>query len=293
MQRNDVGGQVSLFGPDMEYGRTCPEPSPADGTPSREENSRERTSKSSSSPSSKLKNHTFMLLDLRPGAGNMLGPCWEYDPVWLGSLGTLNTSECPSAVVESSLSQILQDTVPSKYYLSPTACMGILRRAEERGKDLPTALAAALRLQAGFHLHSGGVYDLLHDLAAGRAARVAEEERHPVPSPGGHVVVDHHVCALEALAELLGGGRVHDDAHLEPLSRTLADGRLHLGGDHARHAVHPVRGEYGAVGEAAGYRVGGADGVHVRVPVDEDGFRPVGGQGLDDFLDDAQLASSQ
>lgn len=90
-----------------------------------------------------------MLLDLRPGAGNILGPCWEYDPVWLGSLGTLNTSECPSAVVESSLSQILQDTVPSKYYLSPTACMGILRRAEERGKDLPTALAAALRLQAG------------------------------------------------------------------------------------------------------------------------------------------------
>ena len=149
MQRNDVGGQISLFGPDMEYGRTCPELSPADGTPSREENSRERTSKSSSSPSSKLKNHTFMLLDLRPGAGNMLGPCWEYDPVWLGSLGTLNTSECPSDVVESSLSQILLDTVPSKYYSSQTACRGILRRSEERGKELPKKLKTALMIQAG------------------------------------------------------------------------------------------------------------------------------------------------
>lgn len=149
MQRNDVGGQVSLFGPDMEYGRTCPELSPADGTPSPEKRGRERTSKSSSSPSSKLKNHTFMLLDLRPGAGNMLGPCWEYDPVWLGSLGTLNTSECPSDVVESSLSQILLDTVPSKYYSSQTACRGILRRSEERGKELPKKLKTALMIQAG------------------------------------------------------------------------------------------------------------------------------------------------
>lgn len=149
MQRNDVGGQVSLFGPDMEYGRTCSELSPADGTQSQEENNRERTSKSFSSPSSKLKNHTFMLLDLRPGAGNMLGPCWEYDPVWLGSLGTLNTSECPSDVVESSLSQILLDTAPSKYYSSQTACRGILRRSEGRGKELPKKLKAALMIQAG------------------------------------------------------------------------------------------------------------------------------------------------
>ena len=128
---------------------TCPEPSPADGTPLPEKRGRERTSKLSSSPSSKLKNHTFMLLDLRPGAGNMLGPCWEYDPVWLGSLGTLNTSECPSDVVESSLSQILLDTVPSKYYSSQTACKGILRRSEERGKELPKKLKTALMIQAG------------------------------------------------------------------------------------------------------------------------------------------------
>ena len=149
MQKNDEAEQLSLFGPDTEYGRMSLEPSPADETPSPEKRGRERTSKLSSSPSSKLKNHTFMLLDLRPGAGNMLGPCWEYDPVWLGSLGTLNTSECPNDVVESSLSQILLDTVPSKYYSSQTACRGILRRSEERGKELPKKLKTALMIQAG------------------------------------------------------------------------------------------------------------------------------------------------
>ena len=149
MQKNDEVEQLSLFGPDTEYGRMSLELSPADETPSPEKRGRERTSKSSSSPSSKLKNHTFMLLDLRPGAGNMLGPCWEYDPVWLGSLGTLNTSECPNDVVESSLSQILLDTVPSKYYSSQTACRGILRRSEERGKELPKKLKTALMIQAG------------------------------------------------------------------------------------------------------------------------------------------------
>ena len=149
MQRNAEAEQLSLFGPDTEYGRMSLELSPADETPSPEKRGRERTSKSSSSPSSKLKNHTFMLLDLRPGAGNMLGPCWEYDPVWLGSLGTLNTSECPNDVVESSLSQILLDTVPSKYYLSQTACKGILRRANGRGKALPRELNEALNIQSG------------------------------------------------------------------------------------------------------------------------------------------------
>ena len=90
-----------------------------------------------------------MLLDLRPGAGNLLGPYWEYDPAWLGPPGRLNTSECPKGAVDASLSQILQVTVPSKYYLSRTACRGILRRAEERGKPLPPELELALKLQAG------------------------------------------------------------------------------------------------------------------------------------------------
>ena len=47
------------------------------------------------------------------------------------------------------MSQILQDRPPRRYYLSKRACLGILRRAAERGKDLPPRLAAALMAQAG------------------------------------------------------------------------------------------------------------------------------------------------
>jgi hypothetical protein len=56
----------------------------------------------------------------------------------------LNTGEYPNAVVESTLSQILEANVPEKYYLSAKACEGILRRAERRGKELPPMLKAAL-----------------------------------------------------------------------------------------------------------------------------------------------------
>lgn len=119
------------------------------GTLKRVKKSLGRIFKKSSKRSSKLKNHTFMLLDLRPGAGNMLGAYWEYDPPWLGSFGMLNTSECPKDAVECSLWQILQATAPSRYSLSQTACLGILRRAACRGKSLPPLLEAALRMQAG------------------------------------------------------------------------------------------------------------------------------------------------
>lgn len=61
----------------------------------------------------------------------------------------LNTSECPKDAVECSLWQILQATAPSRYSLSQTACLGILRRAACRGKSLPPLLEAALRMQAG------------------------------------------------------------------------------------------------------------------------------------------------
>ena len=61
----------------------------------------------------------------------------------------LNSGVSPSVARESALSQILQDDPPRKYYLSKTACLGILRRAEARGKELPPQLRDALILQAG------------------------------------------------------------------------------------------------------------------------------------------------
>ena len=58
---------------------------------------------------------------------------------------TLNTSDWPSDGAVCSLSQVLEGgTVPRRFYLSGRACRGILRRAEKRGKALPTALRTAL-----------------------------------------------------------------------------------------------------------------------------------------------------
>lgn len=55
----------------------------------------------------------------------------------------------PKEERESSLSQILEDSPHPRYYLSPKACLGILRRAKVRGKPLPKRLEAALLVQAG------------------------------------------------------------------------------------------------------------------------------------------------
>ncbi len=62
-----------------------------------------------------------------------------------GESSTLNISECPNDVVESTLLQVLvTDSIPQKYFLSAAACQGILRRAHARNKPLPPALKAAL-----------------------------------------------------------------------------------------------------------------------------------------------------
>ena len=58
---------------------------------------------------------------------------------------TLNTSEWPKDAAVCSLSDILEDReVPQRYYLTPKACAGILRRAEKRGNALPEELHHAL-----------------------------------------------------------------------------------------------------------------------------------------------------
>lgn len=65
------------------------------------------------------------------------GQCW-----------TRNGTEYRSSGVACSLSEILEANVPQKYFLSPTACKGILRRAEKRERELPRALRLALQAVA-------------------------------------------------------------------------------------------------------------------------------------------------
>ena len=136
----DAEEQLTLFGLDTWHGRMFPEPSAVQV---------EKTSGLSWRKSSELKTAPVQCLDLTPGHGNLLGQSyWEINSAWLGEYWTLNTGVSPSEERESSLSQILQDDPPSKYYLSRIACLGILRRAEARGKALPPQLREALMIQA-------------------------------------------------------------------------------------------------------------------------------------------------
>lgn len=48
--------------------------------------------------------------------------------------------------------QILEPHPQRKYYLSRKACLGILRRARKRGKELPATLKLALEMQSGLRM---------------------------------------------------------------------------------------------------------------------------------------------
>ena len=122
---------------------------------------REKTSSPSSKRSAPSARTALMFLDLREGlGGNLLGAYWEMDTVLPGGCLTLNTAEFPNVVKESTLSQILQLNAPEKYSLSPTACAGIIRRAEKRGKELPDMLKEALMEVIG---HAGGIEQIAEE----------------------------------------------------------------------------------------------------------------------------------
>ena len=78
------------------------------------------------------------------GAGLLQDASWVKATRLPGVSLTLNTTEFPSDARESTLSQILDLNAPEKYSLSVKACLGILRRAEKRGKVLPDMLKEAL-----------------------------------------------------------------------------------------------------------------------------------------------------
>ena len=143
MQIFELDGQECLFDQDTYAGKMSLEYSPP-------ENQRAKTSASSWRKSSELSAINYQFLDLTLGAGNLLGESyWETLSPYVGESLTLNTGASPKDAVESFLSQILEDSPPSRYYLSRKACLGMLRRASERGKDLLPTLETALMIQTG------------------------------------------------------------------------------------------------------------------------------------------------
>lgn len=140
--------QITL---DSWSGKTCLEPSQAQT---------EKVSEPSSKKRRVLPTQQYQFLELRSN-GLMPGAYWVTDLAYHGARLTRNTGEYPNVVVESTLSQILEDNPHPKYFLSNRAVIGILRRANNRGKELPQMLKSALINQARECNYGNALYEPL------------------------------------------------------------------------------------------------------------------------------------
>ena len=132
MYRFDTNGQMTMLGLDTaERGGAPPKRRPG-------------------KPDSELVSIPYFHLDLLSSPVDLFGQRhWEFRSPWREGKRPLKTGAAPRRPIRVSLSGILEAYPSLKYYLSKTACLGILRRAFERGKKLPKMLARALKIQAG------------------------------------------------------------------------------------------------------------------------------------------------
>ena len=109
--------------------------------------------------------------EMSSGAGMTSGRSWcphGQVQVWLpghghgrhGGFSMLNIQAWRNDASVCSLSRILErGLIPQRYYLSAKACLGIIRRAVKRGKELPALLAHALKAVAASELTSNAKAD--------------------------------------------------------------------------------------------------------------------------------------
>ena len=141
MQTDREEEQLGLFDQDSWCGRMSPEPS----VPTREKTFRQSSQKSYGSQTKTLP----MCLCLTKGEVNPAASTMNWaDGRLLGEYTMPSFGESPKEENASRLSQILEDCPPPKYSLSARACVGILNRANKRGKALPPELKEALERQA-------------------------------------------------------------------------------------------------------------------------------------------------
>lgn len=169
-----MDGQVTWLDLGISCGKTWSEPLAA---------TKEKTSQPCWKKLRVSQNQDFLYLDCRTSKnGQKQEPLTVMGGLSLGELTTLRTGEKPSETAvqemlsvwgphsvaeESRLSQILEVNPLPKYNLTAKACLGILRRAERRGKDLPERLKEVLLMQSA----SGGGCD-----GGGKGALVQTEK---------------------------------------------------------------------------------------------------------------------
>lgn len=101
-------------------------------------------------PDSALSYIPYFYLNLSPDHVDLFGGhFWEMRSPYVDGKKPLNTGVAPRKPIRVSLGSILEPAPDPKYYLSKMACLGILRRSYERGKELPAKLKRALDIQAG------------------------------------------------------------------------------------------------------------------------------------------------
>ena len=153
----EMGYQMSFADLDSSFGKMSPEPIVR-------EHQRAETSKPSSQKSQGLQSQMrpmCLCLIKESGASQDASTMRWVDGQLLGDYTMHSFGEQPKRLMEecmigerrngvsvSHLSQILVEDAPQKYYLSAKACIGILNRANKRGKDLPKVLKEALETQA-------------------------------------------------------------------------------------------------------------------------------------------------
>ena len=164
-----MDGQASLFDPDLWCGRMSLERSVV-------ESPKEQTSPPSSKKSSKSQSRMPVCLCVYPtedGQNRGATTLRMVSGQLLGDYTMHSFGESPSEENASRLSQILEDSPPPKYSLSAKAVVGILRRANKRGKSLPTELRLALQNQSGVMVNNYGQTEIAN---AGEILRTLWEE---------------------------------------------------------------------------------------------------------------------
>ena len=136
-----VDGQMSLFDQDIWSSKMSQVYSAATLTTTTEETSELCLRKSQES---KIKMPLFLDLTQRTDDGLQADVSWVEGGPLLGEYMMHSFGEYPNEENASHLSQILEAIPHRKYSLSAKACEGILRRASNRGKELPQMLKDAL-----------------------------------------------------------------------------------------------------------------------------------------------------
>lgn len=130
--------------------------------PEHSRQTRARTSGRSLPKSAKSKKNVCLYLNLQNG--KMQDASWEKASVSHGDSSMLSIGVFPREDNVSTLSQILMEGVPEKYYLSPRACQGILQQGFKSWQDSANGITESIRKTGGYSVD--GYNSTMDDVAA-------------------------------------------------------------------------------------------------------------------------------